>query len=368
MKLWTGFTKELKIALRGFYFYIEIFMAVIILAVLLFALPEKFEPKSTEYLYFDTPEAVSEVMLSEIAKDDLDGKPESVEIKIKKDVYTADLYITDERKIYIVDNKEDMIKLADAKRTLGAAIEMKDNKPFYTYYLQGYESEKLRNLYKSLHAEDFNTILEALESQDIRPISTDYDILTDRQNVLPTVLVFNGSLMGIFIIAAYIFLDKKEGVIKALAVTSAPVWQYLMSKVLIVTLTSLISAVIVVVPIMGMKPDYLMLILLLLTTGFFASSLGLLIGSYFKNLMQAFGIIYFIIIAIMVPNIAYFIPSWEPGWVKFIPSYPMIHGFKETFLVNGDKEYVLIASIAFLAAGLLLFIWSNIRYRKTLTM
>ena len=36
--------------------------------------------------------------------------------------------------------------------------------------------------------------------------------------------------MGFFIIAAYIFLDKKEGVIKAYAVTPSPVWKYLLSK------------------------------------------------------------------------------------------------------------------------------------------
>ena len=58
MKFFSSFVKELKIASRGFYFYIEIFMAVLILAIFIFAVPENFNTKSAEYLYLDMPEEV----------------------------------------------------------------------------------------------------------------------------------------------------------------------------------------------------------------------------------------------------------------------------------------------------------------------
>jgi hypothetical protein len=35
MKLWSSYIKEMKIAARGFYFYIELFMAVVLLIILL---------------------------------------------------------------------------------------------------------------------------------------------------------------------------------------------------------------------------------------------------------------------------------------------------------------------------------------------
>ena len=45
MKLWSSFVKELTVASRGFYFYVEIAMAAILLFVILFVVPEEFVSK-----------------------------------------------------------------------------------------------------------------------------------------------------------------------------------------------------------------------------------------------------------------------------------------------------------------------------------
>ena len=39
MKLWSNYSKEMKIASRGFYFYMEIVMAAILLVVILLLVP-----------------------------------------------------------------------------------------------------------------------------------------------------------------------------------------------------------------------------------------------------------------------------------------------------------------------------------------
>ena len=141
-----------------------------------------------------------------------------------------------------------------------------------------------------------------------------------------------------------------------------------MSKIFVVLLTSIISGLIIIMPIMGFRINYGLLLLLLLTTGFFASSLGLLIASFYNNLTKAFGIVYLIIILMMIPSIAYFIPGWDPFWIKIIPSYPMLQGFKEIILPNGDITYPLIVSAGFLAVGIILFAITNIRFKKTLSI
>ena len=174
--------------------------------------------------------------------------------------------------------------------------------------------------------------------------------------------------MGMFIMASYIFLDKKEGVIKAYAVTASPVWQYLMSKIFVILLTSVVSGLIIIMPIMGFRINYGLVLLLLMTTGFFASSLGLLIASFYNDLMKAFGVIYLLLIILMVPSIAYFLPGWEPFWIKIIPSYPLLQGFKEIILPNGDNVYPLMASAGFMAVGIILFAVTNIRFKKTLSV
>ena len=370
MKLWHSFIKELKLSSRGFYFYIEIFMAVILLAIVLFAVPEEFVSKKTEYIYFDLPNEMVDMYMKEFLKEDLDGKPENIEMKSNNKVIQTKYYESDEKKLYIVASKEDLIELTDTKRPLvGAIISLDETSNIhYEYYLQGYESERLKNLYLVYHNRDMNLIKEEVDNQVVRSLSTEYDELSDRENILPSILTFNGSLMGLFIIAAYIFLDKQEGIIKAYAITASSVWQYLMSKVGVILVTSTVSSFIITVPVMGLQPNYPLLFLLLITSGFFVSSLGLLLASFYKNMMQSFGAIYGLVIIMILPNIAYFIPSWEPIWIKFIPTYPLIQGFKETIMKNGDTSYTLMVSLGFLVAGLLLFLIANKRYKKTLTI
>lgn len=368
MKLWHSFIKEFKLAYRGFYFYVEIFMSIVLLVILMFVIPEEFQSKKTEYVHLDLPEAVEEAYINDIEEEDIDNKAEIKEIKVDDKVIEAKVYETEDSKIYLVDNKEDLVTLADKKQNIGAVIKMENNQFKYEYYLQGYESQRLKNLYLIFHNEDMYELKTVFDQQDVRPLSTNYDELTDRENVIPSFLTFNGSLMGLFIIAAYIFLDKQEGVIKAYAVTPSSVWQYLMSKAGIILLTSVLSSLLIVIPVMKGEPNYLLLIIFLITTGFFASSLGLLVSSFYENIMQAFGTIYLVMMAMIIPNIAYFIPSWDPVWVKVLPTYPMLQGFKEILLTNGDTSYVLATSLGFFVVGLLLFLIANKRFKETLTV
>lgn len=369
MKLWYSFIKEFKLAFRGFYFYIEIFMAVVLLVILMFVIPEQFKSVKTEYVHLDLPKEVEVEYLKQIENEDVDHKVEMAEIKNGDKVIKARLYESEDTKLYVIDNKEDLVELADKKQAIGAIVKFDSNNKFkYEYYLQGYESQRLKNLYLIFHNEDINTLEAVFDQQDVRPLSTNYDTLTDRENVVPSFLTFNGSLMGLFIIAAYIFLDKQEGVIKAYAVTASSVWQYLMSKAAVILITSLFTSLLIVIPVMGGQANYLLLIVFLIATGFFASSLGLLFSSFYENIMQAFGAIYLLMMAMIIPNIAYFVPSWNPVWIKILPTYPMLQGFKEIILKNGDIPYVLYTSLGFFVVGVILFLIANKRYKKTLTV
>ncbi|MGB3159667.1 MAG: ABC transporter permease [Carnobacterium sp.] len=368
MKLFSSFLKELKIASRGFYFYVELFMAVLIVAIFLFAVPDNFSNKTSEYLFLDMPEQASGVYLKRVADEDTDGKVENVKIKVGEKKTKASLYTTKDKDIYLLDSREEIKYVADKERELAAVITMESNgKLAYDYYLQGYESDRFKNLLKILHVESSETLESAMNNQEVRPLTTSSSqSLSDKENMIPVVLVFNGALMGLFIIAAYIFLDRQEGVIKAYALTPSPVWHYLLSKIGVIMVTSIASSFIVLLPIMKFKPDYLLLLVLLMSTAFFSSSLGLVIASFYKDIMESFGAIYVFMMLMIIPTIAYLIPSWNPVFIKFIPSYYMLEGFKAVVLGNNDWPYVLTLSGGFLVSGFVLFILSTSRYKRTL--
>ncbi|MDY0236897.1 MAG: ABC transporter permease [Gudongella sp.] len=371
MKLWHSFIKELILSSKSWYFYIEIGMAIVFLLILVFLVPEEFSTKGKEYIYLDVPQVVADRYREALLEEDIDEIAELVEVKAEKSIFKAEFYETEESKIYLLESMEALNAFSSSERVPTVHVRVNDdNQIISTFQLQGYETQKLRNLL--LVFQNRKAGYDVLENYNdnlvVKTMYQNSEPLSDRQNMVPVFLTFNGSLMSLFIIAAYIFLDKSEGIIKAYAVTASSVWQYLMSKIGVIIITSIVTALIMTVPIMGLQANYLLMFLFLITSGFFAASLGLYITSFYEDIVQAFGVLYIVIMIMIMPNISYFTPSWSPNWIKIIPSYIMLQSFKEIISVNGNLAYVLVASLGFTILGLAIFILANHRFKKTLTI
>ncbi|WDV47420.1 ABC transporter permease [Clostridiaceae bacterium M8S5] len=370
MKFLSSFIKEIVLASRSFYFYIEIGMAIVLLLIMLFVVPDSFDNRSTEYIYYDLPKELVDTIKSDMLKQDLDHKSEEINMDIEDREVSVSYYKTDNKKYYIVNtNKQDLIDIAKDKKKLGIVMKLNEKKEMiYDYFLQGYETDRLKNIYKLVHAKSsVDSLEQSIKNQEV--VTTgNYDKLSDRENSLPPMLAINCGLMGIFIIAAYVFLDKKEGTIRAFAVSPCPIYQYLLSKTGIITITGIVSSLIILIPLMGSTPNYLMLIVLLVATGFFSSSIGLLIASFFKDVIESMGTIVVVLITFVLPVIGYYIPSWNPQWLSYIPSYQIIQSIKEIILQNGDMSYVALSSLRVVAIGIVVFIIANLRYKKILSV
>ncbi len=371
MKLWYSFSKELILSSKSWYFYVELTMAFILLVVLFYVVPEEFDTTGKEYFYLDLPQVVQERYMKNLLEDDLDEMAEQVELEADNKVFTALLYETEESKIHLLDSKEALDAISESERvpTVHARVNA-DNQIVHTYYLQGYETKKLQNLLLVYHNRlaGHDVIEEYSDNIEVRSLYQDIEPLNDRENIIPVFLTYNGSLMSLFVIAAYIFLDKSEGIIKAYAITASSVWHYLLSKIGVIIVTSIATTLIITVPVMGLQPNYGAMILFVICSGFFAASLGLIITSFYSDIVEAFGAMYIIIVILIMPNISYFTPSWDPNWVKIIPSYVMLQSFKDIISVGGNMTYVVVSSLAFLMLGLGIFVMAYYRFKKTLSL
>ena len=395
MKLLSNYIKEMKIAARGFYFYIEIAMAVVLLAVLLFAISETSTSNRKQFIYNDMPQKIAEYINDRSIDRGEARLADSTEFKLKPAVFEitnqetgeTTAYQFDDEKIieletiemldsstgelaetvYYAETEEDMIRLAYGESEVGATVAMDGHgKVSYQYYLQGYETDRLESLLYISHSESPGVINAKKDKQVVRTLGV-METLNNRENLVPVFLVFAGSLMGFFIVLAYIFYDKAEGVIRAFAVTPSSMWKYLISKVFVLLTIVIVSSSIITIPVMGGQPNYLLFYIFLIITTFAMASLGLLVASFFDSISKSFGAMYVIMVALMIPAFSYYIPSFDPLWLRFFPSYPMLQGFKE-ILLRGDTGYVLTYSLVFLAGGLALFVLANIRFKKTLTV
>ena len=371
MKLWYSFIKELNLSSKSWYFYVELGMAISLLLILLIVVPREFDSKGSEYVYLDLPQVVRDRYTKALLEEDLDGAAERVQVRAAGQVFEAMLYETQESKIHLLDSMEALNAFSSGERVPAVHVRVNENSQIvHTYLLQGYETQKLKNLLLVYHnpLAGHDVIDDYADSIQVRSLYQELEPLNDRENLVPVFLTYNGSLMSLFVIAAYIFLDKNEGIIKAYAVTASSVWHYLLSKIGVIIVTSIATTLIITVPVMGLQPNYPAMLLFIVTSGFFAGSLGLLLTSFYKDIVDSFGAMYIVIVILIMPNISYFTPSWDPAWVKIIPSYVMLQSFREIISVNGNMAYVLLASLGFAVLGLDLFILANHRFQKTLSL
>jgi len=395
MKLLSTYLKEMKIAFRGFYFYIEVVMAAIILTILLVAVKEAPESKEKEFLFYDMEQEVVDFIFEEGIGEENFKYVDPVEFEVKaqefevinKDTGETETYSFEkatitvkaieayekdtgelDKMLYLTENEEDMMRLAYSEKVIGATITKDDNwKMYYDYYIQGYETERMQGLLYILHNDDPSVLEEVADKQVVRKLG-DVEVLNNRQNLIPAMVVLMGSMMGFFIVIAYVYLDKGEGVIKAFAVTPSAVWKYLMSKAMVIMTTVVLSSSIITIPVMGGQPNYPMFYMFLLISTFAFAALGLFIASFFDSMTKAFGALYGGMMVMMIPAFSYFIPSFDPMWIRFLPTYPLMQGFKEIIMVDGDMSYVLMYSGVFLVGGIILFLLANVRFKKTLTV
>ena len=124
MKLLYSFLKDMQLSLKSFYIYMEIGIAFVFVAILVFVVPEKVEPKINVYAYLDLPGAY------------LQGAEDSL---------TQDGY-----DIQMLSSREEVeTELSDDRGSVGLIVSLSGTKIIYDYILQGYENEKFRKIIKA---------------------------------------------------------------------------------------------------------------------------------------------------------------------------------------------------------------------------
>ncbi|MDD3867869.1 MAG: hypothetical protein PHX55_09695, partial [Eubacteriales bacterium] len=161
-KLLTTFHKDMTMSLRSFYLYIEIIMALLIVAVLLFVVPESFTSEQTLYLYLDA-ELPDRAVWS-----DLLGQEQ-------------------EDQLLVFDSEEDVRSaLHDDHNAMGLLLRQDDGRIAVEVVLQGYESEKQRQLMETLFtAQQLRSLPGFTDPTVITRLDGMPDGISDRLHLLP---------------------------------------------------------------------------------------------------------------------------------------------------------------------------------------
>ncbi len=402
MKIFNQVSKELKIASRGFYFYVEIFITLTVLFILLFMVPEETVSSTEEYLFYNMKPEVSQMIFDKLTEagtmEKIDDKTFELEPDIIKiypdrdtvpnkydgivyplneeqieDEYTMEKdgsykFIFDDtkevtgkgyaiydkkggkldKKVYLFDSFEDVLRLSKSKRNAAGVIYYDaDGRENYELLFPGIVTEKYKNTAYALHNDNIYDIIEESKGKKVTYLGK-IDKLNNRQSFVPLIIIYLNALMGIFIVSAYIFNDKVEGSIKAIRVSPLSITEFLLSKLISTLPISLITSLIIAIPIMKMQANYLLLSVLVICISFFGGSIGLLIASIFDDIRSSFMWIMILLIVMMLPIISYYLPTFSPKWIQYIPTHHMLIALKNTISLTSEWAYTIYTSIGLL--------------------
>lgn len=266
---------------------------------------------------------------------------------------------------YLLDTEDALRqKMRDNRYSLGVVLEEGTPLPRATLYFQGHENPKVRNLLAAAIESELRDLYgRAYPSQ----VSVREHILRGKAEaggvplniaLVPFLLFSDAAMIGMLFIAALVFMEKEEGTLRAYLVTPGYSFEYLLSKALSLAFLSVIFTLILVPPTIGWGPNYVQLSGVMVLGSIFVSLLGALVALHFDNFSQFLFPAIVLMIVLGVPGIAYWIPSFSPVWLQWLPTYPLIFSLREATFPTGSPGvvrdamlFLLLADAALLVTG-----------------
>jgi len=181
------------------------------------------------------------------------------------------------------------------------------------------------------------------------------------------VVFIDPSILGLFFIGGMVLLEKEQGIIALLYITPLRIGEYIFSKLLTLSIISIITGVIITSVIYTGKVKFLLLIIGILLTSIFFTLIGFIVSTNSKTVNDYFvKIVPWMLIMIipcflLIPNTL--IPKIINNILMIIPS---VAGLK---IVIGAFYNLPILEIIFyilhlIAINVLLFIWTNNLFKR----
>jgi ABC-2 type transport system permease protein len=140
------------------------------------------------------------------------------------------------------------------------------------------------------------------------------------------VFVFLILLMELFVMASLIAKEIQDRTVTAMLVTPATIGDVLAAKGIAGAVSGMAQAVIVLIAIDSLSPQPVLILTLMLLGSIMVAGTAMISGSLGKDFMSTlfYGMIF--MIPLMIPAFAALFPGTASGWVRAMPSYPLVEG------------------------------------------
>ncbi|SHJ93077.1 ABC-2 type transport system permease protein [Geosporobacter subterraneus DSM 17957] len=338
--------KDILSAWRNYFFLVVAVLALIFAGLIRFLVPEEITIKPEAYYFNEYQEAMEWTL---------------------RNIVTDEEYQSE--KFHKVDSREAVISGMRANlNSIGIVIKAGQTQPVIELIFHGFENQSVRNLLKISIQDNLNRVLGDNIDFETIILKENLNIKTIAANksIVPIFLMSEAALVGFIVIAAFIFMEKDEGTLRAYQVSPGRTPEYLAAKISLMIILGWVHTVILVPLTIGVHVNWLPLIMIVTLGSIVSSSLGLIVASFFQNLSQA---IVWIIAGNMLlglPMVSYFVPSFAPAYIQMMPTYPILFGIREALFTTNNTGMIRATYMILAAQAILTFLLAVITYKRQL--
>ncbi len=180
----------------------------------------------------------------------------------------------------------------------------------------------------------------------------------------PVFICFEALVSGFLMAGILLLEEKEEGTIKACRISPAGTVEYVTAKVLLFSILGTVYSILMAVMIAGFGFNWGGFILLAFLSGALFTLLGLSITVFFKDMSSWFSISILVLTINILTMFSFSSPSFSPGWIRLIPSYPILFAFED--LLFGGGRGIAEAVLTVFAEVVVLYVITCILIRKRL--
>jgi hypothetical protein len=346
-RIFSLLKKDIILGIKDIFILLEVGFSIFLVFFLIFIVPEEIDSEAVIYIY-DSSDVLQDFVN--------DINPDSKE--------EGELF---------VDSRDAVIEgMTEDKSAVGVIIKENNGKFDVELLTQPYTKEALVK-YIEVDIRDILSIITP--SQEAYPpdvyhsvtvtslIEGEEEAISFKKRILPAVLMFMVGIMGLFAMVSLLTQERSELTIRVFRVTPADMWAFITSKYLMVLCTGIVTFSIIYIPMMGFSGYFESLLIMVLTI-LVGSSIGVILASFFDNVMGSLLWVMLIMIILALPAISLFAPIFTPDWMKILPSYYTLFGLDAAMFPAGNRHIIWQSAGILASIGAVLYILSGLLFNR----
>lgn len=343
--------KDLILGIKDIFIILEVAFAIVVAIFIRFIVPAEVDNEAVVFIY---------------------DKPKLIE----NFVMTYNPNVEDEKGEFYVDSREEVIEgIRENKSAIGLIIHDFSNGKYKVELLsQPYTKEGLIHFIEK-DIEDLLSIIhppvgiytpDIYETVEIRAMQSGLkDDIPLNHRMLPPIIYMMVGIMGLFAMVSLVGQEREDMTLRAYRVSPGKVWEFLLSKNIVIVITSIVCFSVIYIVNLGFK-GFTQSLLITLLTLVLGSAIGVILGSFFKTPLNAISWVLLIMIILSLPAVSLMVPTFNPGWLKLIPSYHTLFSLEAAMFPDNNSHIIWQGALVLTAINIVIIPVSTYIFKHAL--